>query len=161
MTSTPPLDLDAIQARANAANKGPWFATKDGVDGNVPLVFVNRTSPKGVTYSSVLWNADWATEADAEFTAHAREDVSALLAEVHRLRAELEQAASAVQRGLDVLRVWRDEREIGPEAARLLYEVGAELTEAAAEETHVVADDSDDPEHVPNPPYDLPDGDWQ
>ncbi|WP_055692866.1 hypothetical protein [Streptomyces prasinopilosus] len=38
-------------------------------------------------------------------------------------------AADAVQRALGVLRVWRDEREIGPEAARLLYEVGAALTD--------------------------------
>lgn len=39
--------------------------------------------------------------------------------------------ADRVQRALDVLRVWRDERQIGPEAARLLYEVGAALTDEA------------------------------
>jgi hypothetical protein len=41
-------------------------------------------------------------------------------------------AADAVQRALGVLRVWRDERETGPEAARLLYEVGAALTDETA-----------------------------
>jgi hypothetical protein len=88
MTSTPTSQqLDDIETRANAATKAPWFATKDDTD--TPVVFVNRTSPKGVTYSSVLWNADWATEADGEFTAHARTDVDVLLAEVRRLNAEL------------------------------------------------------------------------
>lgn len=87
--TTPPTSqqLDDIEARANAATKAPWFATKDDTD--TPVVFVNRTSPKGVTYSSVLWNADWATEADGEFTAHARTDVDVLLAEVRRLNAAL------------------------------------------------------------------------
>ena len=86
MTSTPPLDRDAIQARLDAATEGPWMTTQDT---GTHVVYVNSTSPKGQTYSSVLWNADWATEADAEFIAHAPADVAALLAEVHRLRARL------------------------------------------------------------------------
>ena len=75
--------LDDITARANAATAGPW---KREAELGSHIVYVNRTSPKGVTYSSVLWNAEWATEADAEFTAHAREDVAALVTEVRRLR---------------------------------------------------------------------------
>lgn len=82
--------LDEIEARRAAATKGPWLTTHAGTDENIPVVYVNRTSPKGVAYSSVLWQADWATDADGEFTAHAPQDVAALLAEVHRLRAELE-----------------------------------------------------------------------
>jgi hypothetical protein len=46
-----------------------------------------------------------------------------------RWRDRAETAEAAVQRGLDTLRVWRDEREANPQAARLLYEVGAALTD--------------------------------
>lgn len=72
------LDVDAIEVRANAATPPPWQAQyRDGADGR-------------------LWNV-WAaqrrgenSEADSVFTAHAREDVPALIEEVRKLRAELE-----------------------------------------------------------------------
>jgi hypothetical protein len=115
------LDLDDIEARANAATKAPWFATKD--DTGTPVVFVNRRSPKDVTYSSVLWNADWATEADAEFTAHAREDVPALLSEVRRLRAELADAR---------VQALRDAAEICDEAGSVYGSRGANGAAGAA-----------------------------
>lgn len=61
--------------------------------------------------------------------ARVHDALSALLAELAAVRAERDQAREFVQRGLNVLRVWRDERETGPDAARLLYEVGAALTD--------------------------------
>jgi hypothetical protein len=73
------LDLDAIEARANAATEGPWVAHPDG------LVWTERPIPGDPVSGS--------TEVeDAEFIAAARADVPALVAEVRRLRAELEQA---------------------------------------------------------------------
>ncbi len=74
--------LDDITARKNAATPGPW---KQKAELGSHIVYVAHTSPNDGTYS-VLWNAEWATEADAEFTAHAREDVGALVTEVRRLR---------------------------------------------------------------------------
>ena len=49
-----------------------------------------------------------------------------------RWRERAEKAEDAKLRALEVLRVWRDEREAGPETARLLYEVGAALTDEEA-----------------------------
>jgi hypothetical protein len=73
-------------------------------------------------------------------------------------------AAEAVTRTLNVLRIWRDERETGPEAARLLYEVGAALTEeptavlpAPTDQTAVLrwAADRIDNEELPHDYVDL------
>ncbi|MGW0633778.1 hypothetical protein [Streptomyces sp. NPDC002758] len=85
---TPPTDeqLVAIEARLNAATAGTWLATRNG---NTPVVCVNRTAPKAIKQSSILWTGDSASDADAEFTAHAPDDVRALVAEVRRLRAEV------------------------------------------------------------------------
>lgn len=85
------IDLDAIKARAEAATPGPWVrewafsthfvvpeAAERVADGNVARLKAHQ-------------------RADAEFIAHAREDVPALLAEVERLRREL--AAEQTRRG--------------------------------------------------------------
>ncbi|MGW2209943.1 hypothetical protein [Streptomyces sp. NPDC001781] len=80
--TSPQLDLDAIEARANAATRGPW---KGELELASPVVYVVQEDGT----LSPLWNAEWATEADGRFTAHAREDVPALVDEVRRLRAEL------------------------------------------------------------------------
>ena len=77
------LDLDAIEARANAATAGPWHPH--------------------TTYPHTVWQGDMYGEdpgmisttlaqeivADAKFIAAARTDVPALVAEVRRLRAVL------------------------------------------------------------------------
>ena len=72
-------DLDAIRARAEAATEGPWEA--EALEGNIV------TPTQGTIVEVYSW-----TDADAEFIAHAREDVPALLAEVEQLRAELAHA---------------------------------------------------------------------
>lgn len=85
--TTSPLtvqQLDEIATRATAATRGPW-------QGRAELAsHIVCTATEDGSYS-VLWNAEWATEADAAFTAHAREDVDALLAEVRRLNTVLDQ----------------------------------------------------------------------
>lgn len=81
------LDLDSIKARCEAATEGPWHREHGDygcvsignfgwvVDGpNCPQY--DEDTPQG--------------HADAEFIAHARTDVPALVAEVERLRAEVE-----------------------------------------------------------------------
>lgn len=73
--------LDAIRGREAKATVGPW-----GVDGpaqcgpNDTLAVYHVEDGGTVAYVQPSWD-------DAEFIAHARDDISALLAEVERLRA--------------------------------------------------------------------------
>ena len=104
-----PLDLDAIEARANAATPSPWQTGGDlqGVWRKVAIQrglilqsaiaqSMSRMFIKDYCESLTMWDA-WEDEAkgredrNAEFIAHARDDVPALIAEVRRLRALLEQ----------------------------------------------------------------------
>lgn len=71
------LDLAAIRERAESATPGPWVA--------IPNVRPAVVSDDGDGYWTDVADA-FEEEADAEFVAHAREDVPALLAEVDRLR---------------------------------------------------------------------------
>ncbi|USH45596.1 hypothetical protein SEA_PHABULOSO_101 [Gordonia phage Phabuloso] len=74
------LDLDAIEARANAAYVGPWTADPDSY-GDIWA----RAGHEGAT---VVVSADPALNAaDAEFIAHARTDVPALVSRVRELEA--------------------------------------------------------------------------
>lgn len=68
------IDLEAIEARVNAASEGPW---------------INRPE-KSFNVQSVNKNiASCFRTGNAEFIAHAREDIPALLAEVKRQAAEI------------------------------------------------------------------------
>lgn len=70
-------DLQAIKERAEKATPGPWK--------------VGRQSPNGacnVGTINGLLTAQTTDGSNAEFIAHAREDVPKLLAEVERLRRE-------------------------------------------------------------------------
>jgi hypothetical protein len=72
-------DLDAIRARAEAATPGPWERSGS-------LVQAGRRARRARVGQT--WGLAW--KQDAEFIAHAREDVPALLDEVERLRGEAE-----------------------------------------------------------------------
>lgn len=89
-----------IRQRAEKATKGPWTVGNDEVIG----LGIEQTSRGSFTYEAQLARVLdlfdredenvgrrhlGSQEADAQFIAHAREDVPALLAEVERLRAEL------------------------------------------------------------------------
>jgi len=99
------LDLDAIEARAKAATPGPWTADTKYASGDFGLIvggdlgFARDGVPDGTTWKVAYVcydNGDrpededraWYDEEDAEFIAHAREDVPALIAELRRLREE-------------------------------------------------------------------------
>ena len=62
------LDLDAIETRANAASMAPWLHVGQGA-----IAGVGHTVARYVSKS------------DAQFVAHARTDIPALIAEVRRL----------------------------------------------------------------------------
>ncbi len=74
-------ELDAIEARANAATPGPWLPSLDTwpprrLDGSPRL--------SEITHSLGMFPGDMA------FIAAARTDVPALIAEIRRLRALLD-----------------------------------------------------------------------
>lgn len=99
-TPTTALDLDAIRYRLAEATPGPW-----GVGNGTHIVRGLEVTGRG-SFTCIQSVAeiddeddrlDWGhddevevdPEADAQFIAHARQDIPALLAEVDRLRAEL------------------------------------------------------------------------
>lgn len=77
------LDLDGIRARATAATEGPWGwrHSKLPINMTLPLVIQADSSRRNVAEGYA------GGESDAEFIAHAREDVPALLARVEELEA--------------------------------------------------------------------------
>lgn len=84
------INLDAIKARAEAATEGPWrldgpWWIDDPSDPDCPAALAMVTGP-GRVGIMVPERTD-ANDADAEFIAHARTDVPALVAEVERLQA--------------------------------------------------------------------------
>lgn len=93
------LDLEPIQAREAAATKGPW---RDMAAGNCTMENGLTTAIAEVEGLPRPWNPVWVgwqsaknyfktflRATDAEFIAHARQDIPALLAEVIALRAEV------------------------------------------------------------------------
>lgn len=74
-------DLNTIKERAKKATFGPWYVDDERWPGNANLQYWFNTHYDGVGAA--------ATKADAEFIAHAREDIPRLVAEVERLREGL------------------------------------------------------------------------
>ena len=73
------LDLDAIEARAAAATEGPWSRDDE------------HSLSVAICYTPHVWAlAHSGTEANAEFIAHARTDVPALVAALREARDEVE-----------------------------------------------------------------------
>lgn len=83
------IDLDAIEARCNAATRGPW-GHKEGT----LKQYVFSLDP-GEDFGFKLQNQHWEdgrdvpAKANALFVAHARTDLPALVARVRKLEAEL------------------------------------------------------------------------
>ncbi|HEV2929940.1 MAG TPA: hypothetical protein VGW74_14705, partial [Propionibacteriaceae bacterium] len=91
------LDLDAIEARADAATPGPWHGEHEQYEGR-ELLCVSIGDYGWVCSGERSPEYDIDSEqgkADAEFIAHARTEVPALVAEVRGLRAELERMRRA------------------------------------------------------------------
>lgn len=83
------MDLEAIRARAAAATGGPWvpyFNSHGDPYVTLPGLYLTRR------IADVSVSPDDYGKANAEFIAHAREDVPDLLAEVARLTEELDAA---------------------------------------------------------------------
>jgi hypothetical protein len=80
-----PLDLDAIQQRADAAVEGPWEEIALGSEGYTirPSMVEMRMRARVAMCGYREWEED---KADAIFIAHARTDVPALVAELRAAR---------------------------------------------------------------------------
>jgi hypothetical protein len=79
-------ELEAIEARANAATEGPWGFTYDGSSAwSIGPV----SDPQLHRIANVYSRGKEVEQADPEFIAAARTDVPKLVAEVRRLRALL------------------------------------------------------------------------
>jgi len=85
------IDLDEIEARANAATHGPWGALiMHGVASvHAPSCYVYTNDPLEDTHPDTI--ARWGR--DAIFIASARTDVPALIARVRELEAEWDACA--------------------------------------------------------------------
>lgn len=103
--------LEQIQARAVAATPGPWDCYGDGAHEVFDAGEYSDGDP-GEVVAPVVTKLN-----DAEFIAHAREDIPALLAEVARLREALTITDEMVERGAVALfRASTDEDwETGPD----------------------------------------------
>ena len=84
--------LSEIEARAKAATPGPWQYHRTWQDDRHRAMYVMHGYTGRASKHDNPWIADLADDnnEDAEFIAHAREDIPALLAEIRRLQAELE-----------------------------------------------------------------------
>lgn len=86
------LDIEAIKARCEAATEGPWFVDRVGEINDPSWHIADAIRWQGWT-NALRFDEDRET---AEFVAHARADVPALVAEVERLRAELAWVRSVI-----------------------------------------------------------------
>lgn len=120
------LDLDAIEARANAATEGPWWRREGHaeIDGQnyAEVLIPGRVECGSYCYGGTSTIEGDRLDADLAFIAHARADVPDLVAEVRRLRERAEAHAVTVQQAVAVERQ-RDEARA--EVERLTGALGA------------------------------------
>ena len=91
-----PAELKAIRERCEAATEGPWWSRKGhGPDRFAPkgygLVAFSRKRDEPYTTSDLL-------PEDAEFMAHARSDIPALLSVIAQLRQQRDEAWAKCER---------------------------------------------------------------
>jgi hypothetical protein len=118
---TTEIDVDAIEASANAATPGPWQVTdhNEGLDPPRPLWGVTNDEYHNPSADD---DAPWIAveirigdRADAEFIARARTDVPKMAAEIRRLREQL----FAQQPVIDAVEAWAEDCEDGGKVAAL------------------------------------------
>lgn len=89
-------DLAAMEARAQAAPAGPWWFYADRDSELYPIMA--QCGQEDVVIGQVYMEDRNLDRKTAQFIAHAREDVPCLLAEVRRLRNELDTVCAVVAR---------------------------------------------------------------
>lgn len=95
-SSSPPaaeLDLEAIEGRVAKTTPGPWDAVLQETSLGTKVGLYIKGLP---SYQVCGDGVKGMFASDAEFIAHARTDIPALLAEVRRLKSENERLSEAV-----------------------------------------------------------------
>jgi hypothetical protein len=107
------LDLDAIEARAEAATPGDhWFADLEPEDQRCCAAFTSyevwaAQDPDEESNNGVVTEFG-CKKVDAEFIAHARTDVPALVAELRAAREVVKAAQQRRAKGAPDHPIWRD-----------------------------------------------------
>lgn len=105
MTQSPHLltdgEIKEIRERERKATEGPWLWDGDetAVEDEQPPYIYRKLPEVAEDAISVLWDSDWGDDADADFIAHARQDIPRLLAD----REELVRQRDAMRNGLVAL----------------------------------------------------------
>ena len=91
------LDLEPIKARLDKAHTewGPWKAKEDSWDGY--SVVIDDNGPGVSIIAEQIGQGEDEGRGDAEFIANAPEDIAALIAEVERLREQVEAVKKIVR----------------------------------------------------------------
>jgi hypothetical protein len=158
-----------IRARAEAATDGPWREAvlgSEGYDVRAPDVIRGASRIPRARPVARCGQLDWdADKANAQFIAHARQDVPWLLAEVERLTAERDRARDLAARlEAQIARVealaedWRYKDEFGRGAWQEGYGPdleGAVLDDAAARLRAALTEFDDDECPRPDQPANL------
>lgn len=85
------LDLEPIKERLDEATPGPWRVWRDPDPTKVRATAVETAWRYGDIEGDTELITDYLpTDADATFIAHAPDDIAALIAEVERLRGQIE-----------------------------------------------------------------------
>jgi hypothetical protein len=98
-------ELEAIEARANAATPGPWYVVYEGSsDWEVLTDALRDADGNSLEFRISSSHRHRAPDCpDAAFIAKAREDVPALIAEVRRLRADADRWAHVRDNGMVIV----------------------------------------------------------
>jgi hypothetical protein len=127
LEATPePLDLIAIEARAEAATRGPWRVCAEGSEGSriAPDYGDKRTRTRFIAIANGRVQPE--DGCNARFIAAARSDVPALVAEVRRLRADRDRYRQSLPAEAQDYWYWRQRAETAE--ARVDGQAWAELS---------------------------------
>jgi hypothetical protein len=94
------LDLEPIKERLDKAHTewGPWKAKEDSWDGY--SVVIDDNGPGVSIIAEQIGQGEDGGRGDAEMIAHAPEDIAALVAEVERLRGQIDAVRALLGRTL-------------------------------------------------------------
>lgn len=81
--------LEEIKQRLENATPGPWIAQNGGEGDDTSIWFVSTKDSQPKTWQAVAECGFSLPFSNADFIAHAREDIPFLLAEIERLKTDL------------------------------------------------------------------------